>query len=211
MPKRASVRLLDDPYLKPYEEAVRGRSAHAFARAKELTGGKTSLAEWANAHHYYGLHFEPKKGRRPARWVFREWAPHATSMWLVGDFSGWKIDPDFEVFRIQGTDVWEREIPADRIHHLDKYHLQMRWDGGFGERIPAYARYVVQDQDTKLFSACVWNPPKRYVWRNAAPKCAPRPSSTPFRCSSPRRNDSPSAPHQSPCSGLPDEGPRARR
>ena len=94
--------LLDDTYLKPYEAALRGRAQHAYARAEELTQGKTSLVDWANAHNYFGLH----RDRRG--WVFREWAPHATSMWLVGDFNGWKIDPDFEVFRKPGTDVWER-------------------------------------------------------------------------------------------------------
>ena len=51
--------LLDDPCLRPYEKAVRGRAAHAFARAEELTCGKSSLADWANAHHYYGLRHEP--------------------------------------------------------------------------------------------------------------------------------------------------------
>lgn len=152
--------LLDDPYLKPFEAAVRGRAAHAEARAHELTQGRTSLADWANAHDYFGLHREKRE------WVFREWAPHATSMWLVGDFNGWKIDPDFEVFRVPGTDVWERRIPARKIRHLDKYHLEMRWEGGHGERIPAYARYVVQDERTKLFSACVWHPRKGYRWKN---------------------------------------------
>ncbi len=161
--------MLDDPFLKPYESAVRGRAAHAYARAEELTGGETSLGDWANAHHYYGLRHEPGRSRRRGRWIFREWAPHATSMWLVGDFNGWKIDPAFEVFRIPGADVWELEIPEGMIHHLDKYHLQVRWDGGSGERIPAYARYVVQDPDTKLFSACVWDPPKKYRWRNPSP------------------------------------------
>ena len=151
--------LLDDEYLKPFEAAIRGRSQHAFDRARELTQG-ASLSEWANAHNYFGLH------RVRGGWIFREWAPHATSMWLVGDFNGWKIDPDFEVFRIPGTDVWERRIAARRIRHLDKYHLEMRWDGGHGERIPAYARYVTQDPTTKLFEARVWAPEKEYVWRN---------------------------------------------
>ena len=157
--------LLDDGYLKPYEAAIRGRSEHAYARARELTQEKCSLAEWANAHNYYGLHLVP--GSR--QWVFREWAPHATSMWLVGDFNGWKIDPDFEVFRIPGTDVWERRIAADRIRHGDHYHLEVRWDGGHGERIPAYARYVTQDPATNLFSACVWQPDRPYEWRNPRP------------------------------------------
>ena len=155
--------LLDDPYLRPYEAAVRGRSRRAFDRAAELTRGRGSLADWANAHHYYGLH------RDSRGWVFREWAPHATSMWLVGDFNGWRIDPAFEVFRIPGTDVWERRIPARRICHGDKYHLEMRWDGGRGERIPAYARYVTQDPETKLFSASVWNPRRPYAWRHPSP------------------------------------------
>ncbi len=161
------VRLLDDSGLKPYETAIRGRSRRAFDRAAVLTQGQCSLADWANAHHYYGLHVEGK-GRQRA-WVFREWAPHATSMWLVGDFNGWRIDPDFEVFRIPGTDVWERRIAIDRIHHGEKFHLEMRWDGGHGERIPAYARYVTQDPSTKLFSACVWAPPRPYRWKHTQP------------------------------------------
>ena len=155
-----TARLLDDGYLKPFEDAIRGRARHAFDRADQLTQGKCSLAEWASAHDYYGLHLVD------GAWIFREWAPHATSMWLVGDFNGWKIDPDFEIFRIPGTDVWERRIAADRIRHLDKYHLEMRWDGGHGERIPAYARYVTQDPETNLFSACVWQPEKPYRWKS---------------------------------------------
>ena len=156
--------LLDDAYLKPYEEAIRGRSAHAYARAQELTLGKVSLSEWASAHEYYGLH------RTSRGWVFREWAPHATSMWLVGDFSKWQINPQFELFRRPGTDVWEGKFPAKAIAHGDNYRLEMRWDGGHGERIPAYARYVVQDSETNLFCAQVWEPKKRYEWQNESPK-----------------------------------------
>ena len=163
-------RLLDDAYLKPYELAIRGRAAHAASRARELAGARP-LAEWADAHEYFGLH------RVRGGWVFREWAPHATSMWLVGDFNGWRIDPKYELFRVPNTDVWERRLPVRAIRHLDKFHLELRWEGGRGERIPAYARYVVQDERTKLFSACVWAPRKPYAWRHAAPK---RPSAHPF-------------------------------
>ena len=159
--------LLDDEYLKPFENAVRGRARRAEDRVRELTQGKCPLADWANAHNYFGLRKEKVEGRGRQRcWIFREWAPHATSMWLVGDFNGWKIDPDFEVFRIPGTDVWERRIPLEKIRHGDRYHLEMRWEGGHGERIPAYARYVTQDETTKLFSACVWAPETPYAWRH---------------------------------------------
>ena len=86
--------LLDDSYLKPFEAAIRGRAKRAADRALELTEGRQSLSDWANAHNYFGLHQE--KGE----WTFRAWAPHAPSMWLVGEFNDWKIDPDFELFRI---------------------------------------------------------------------------------------------------------------
>lgn len=162
------MKLLDDIYLKPYESTIRARSARAFARAKELTGGK-SLADWANAHHYFGLH------RDANGWVFREWAPNATSMWLVGDFCGWKIDPDFELMRIPGSDIWERRIDDGKIAHGQKYRLEIRWEGGNGERIPAYARRVVQDADTNLFAAEVWSPRRAYEWHHSAPKCRKAP------------------------------------
>ena len=166
--------LLDDEYLKPFESAIRGRAAHAFARAAELTQGKTTLADWASAHEYYGLHRKPRGG-----WVFREWAPNATSMWLVGDFSNWKIDPRFECFRIPKSDVWECKVAKDLIRHGDNYRLEMRWEGGHGERIPVYARQVVQDPKTNLFCAKVWAPPHAYKWQNPQPG-KPAAGFTPF-------------------------------
>ncbi len=153
-------RLLDDPYLAPYADAVRGRAAHARARARELTGGKGRLADWASAHEYFGLH------RTATGWVFREWAPHATAIWLVGDFSQWQAKPRFRLTRVAGTDVWERTFPQRAIRHGQFYHLEVEWPGGRGERIPAYARRVVQDPQTNLFSAQVWEPKNPYVWKN---------------------------------------------
>ena len=171
--------LLDDEMLKPYEGAIRGRAEHARQRALELTGGETSLSDWASAHEYYGLHRIDGAlagDSAPYRWVFREWAPNATSMWLVGDFSGWKIDPRFECMRVPMSDVWEVEIPGSLISHGQNYRLEMRWEGGHGERIPAYARHVVQDDGTKLFSARVWAPQTPYKWMYPSPP----PPATPF-------------------------------
>jgi len=158
-----TARLLTDPYLAPFADAVRGRAASADRRADELRGA-SFLGDFASAHEYYGLH------RTSGGWTFREWAPNATSMWLVGDFSGWKTDPVYELFRKPGTDVWERAFPADAFSHGQHYRLEMRWEGGRGERMPAYARRVVQDASTGLFSAQVWQPPKPYAWKHA---CAP--------------------------------------
>jgi 1,4-alpha-glucan branching enzyme len=41
----------------------------------------------------------------------------------------------------------------------------VRWHGGHGERIPAWARRAVQDEHTKIFAAQVWSPAKPYKWK----------------------------------------------
>ena len=42
------------------------------------------------------------------------------------------------------------------------------WNGGEGERIPAWAQRVVQDENTKVFSAQVWCPKQTYKWKNVS-------------------------------------------
>ena len=164
---KKAAHLLDDPWLAPFADAVRGRSARAFARGDELARGPGSLAAFASAHEYYGLH------RVKGGWVFREWAPNATSMWLVGDFSGWRTDRRFELRRIPGRDVWEGRFPARAIFHGQFYRLEVRWEGGRGERLPAYVRRVVQDANTQLFAAQVWNP-SPYRWKYPSPSAGRR-------------------------------------
>ena len=156
--KSRGVCLLDDPMLAPYREAIAGRAAYARALAKRLAGGKR-LADWAAAHEYYGLH------RVKGGWTFREWAPNATAMYLVGDFSGWKVSPEFSLKRKPGTGDWEGRFPARALRHGQFYRLEVQWNGGRGERIPAYVRRVVQDPATNLFAAQVWEP-KPYRWEH---------------------------------------------
>ena len=152
--------LLDDPLLAPFRGQLERRARHARTLAARLAGGRR-LSDWAAAHEYYGLH------RVRGGWVFREWAPHATGLWLVGDFSGWAVDPRFALARKPGTGDWEGRFPASAIRHGQFYRLEMRWEGGRGERIPAYARRVVQDRATDLFAAQVWEP-KPYRWKHPA-------------------------------------------
>ena len=74
----------NDAYLAPYEDAIRGRHEHALWKMNQLTqNGQLTLSDFANGHNYYGLH------QTADGWVFREWAPNATEISLVGDFNGW--------------------------------------------------------------------------------------------------------------------------
>ena len=150
----------NDAYLAPYEDAIRGRHEHALWKMNQLTqNGKMTLSDFANGYNYYGLH------QTADGWVFREWAPNATDIFLVGDFNGWSEQEAYQCHKIKGTGNWELTLPHDALQHGQYYKMRVHWEGGEGERIPAWAQRVVQDESSKIFSAQVWAPTKPYVWK----------------------------------------------
>ncbi len=152
-----------DPWLRPYQEVILGRIRRYRLVKEDLTQGR-GLKAFADAHHHLGLHHQ-KRG-----WVFREWAPNATRIYLLCEKSGWQ---EKEAYRLHpspvGEGIWEVHLPHDHLHHLDLYHLSIHWDGGQGERIPAYATRVVQDPSTGIFNAQVWDPPEPYRMQHPSP------------------------------------------
>ena len=146
-----------DPYLQPYEAALQGRYDYAINKEKEITGGKT-LADWATGYLYFGLHHTDKG------WVLREWAPNATAIYIKGDMNNWAKSEDYRLQPI-GNGIWEAILPENAMKHGQLYKLLVEWNGGYGERIPSYARRVVQDDNTKIFSAQVWAPAE-YKWKH---------------------------------------------
>ena len=158
----------NDEWLSSYEQAIQGRHDHALYKMNELAG-KGTLSDFADGYLYFGLH------RTPRQWVLREWAPNATEIYLIGTFNDWKELPEFAFKRIEGTGNWELKLSSKVLKHLDLYKLSIHWNGGQGERVPAWAQRVVQDEDTKIFSAQVWSPEKAYEWKkvNFRPKRGP--------------------------------------
>ena len=154
-----------DPYLHPFEPVIRSRLQLARATEKRLTLGKTSLADFASGHEFFGLHRLPG-----GNWIIREWAPNATAISLIGDFNGWKATAAFAFNRVSSSGVWELPLPANALKHGDLFKLLVAWQGGWAERIPSYVRRAVQDEHTKIFSAQVWWPEHPYVWKNGSYK-----------------------------------------
>lgn len=150
----------NDAYLEPFEDAIKGRHNHAAWKISQLTkNGKLTLSDFASGYDYYGLH------KLSRGWVFREWAPNATDIYLVGDFNNWQENEKYRCKRIEGTGNWELKLSEKAIQHGQLYKMHVRWNGGEGERIPAWAQRVVQDENTKIFSAQVWNLQQPYVWK----------------------------------------------
>ena len=150
-----------DPYLDNYR-AILARRAQAAREMRDRLAGKGSLADFASAHEYFGLHF------RSGKWIFREWAPNATGIILYGDFSNWEKREEYRLHSVPGG-TWEIELPADTLWHGCNYMMNVEWATGSGDRVPAYARYVVQDEKTFLFTAQVYHPEHPYVFRHASP------------------------------------------
>jgi 1,4-alpha-glucan branching enzyme len=149
-----------DPLLEPHAESIRRRLANIDATEKRLTGGHLPLVDFAAGHEFFGLHL------RGNRWVLREWAPNATHIFLIGEPSGWKEKAPFALERQDPTGVWELRLPQTELHHGDLYRLRIHWQGGEGDRIPAWARRVVQDPDTLIFNAQVWRPDTAFRWKH---------------------------------------------
>ena len=147
-----------DPWLEPYAAAIQGRYDYYLSVEKRLTGEKGSLSDFATGYLYFGLHHTPDG------WIFREWAPNATAIFLVGDFNGWQKNTEYQLTKLENG-VWEIQLPEAAMKHLQLYKLIVEWEGGSGERIPAWARRVIQDEHTKIFSAQVWNPENPFQFK----------------------------------------------
>ena len=152
--------LRNDPWLEPYKPAIDGRHNDVIKKFDELTANSDgSLSKFANAYKYYGLHRQAN-----GTWLFRDYLPNAEKVVLIGDFSNWQSDERYALTRLLDGS-WEGKFAADMIHNGDLYKMRVYWHGGEGDRIPAYATRVVQDPDTKIFSAEVYAPETPYKFK----------------------------------------------
>ena len=144
-----------DRQLEPYADIIGKRYNNVIKKEFALTRGEIPLSDFANGHMYFGLN------RVDEGWVFREWAPAASGIFLVGDFSNWREQESYRLYHLENG-VWEIRLTAGQLQHGQHYKLSIHHGKDKFERIPAWATRVVQNDDTKIFSAQVWNPQNRY-------------------------------------------------
>ncbi|MBQ7195225.1 MAG: alpha amylase C-terminal domain-containing protein [Bacteroidales bacterium] len=156
-----------DPWLEPWRDAIDARHQRILDTKRKLVGER-SLAEGIANHLYYGLHRD-----EAGDWVFREWAPSATRIYIIGEFNNWKRT-DAYALKPVGQGNWEIHLPAMMLYHGALYKLFIEWHGGGSERLPAYVTRTVQDPVTKVFCAQVWDMPA-YDWKNPRPAAVKNP------------------------------------
>ena len=159
MSKKTLVEL--DPWLAPHERTINARKAYVSSTLTNVLGSK-SPADFALGFHHFGLH------QTAAGWTFREWAPNATRVVMVGEFSDWQEREEFTL-RPDAHGEWSVDLPKHILQHGQKYKLRVYWPNGDGWRLPSYATYVVQDNDSVDFSAVVWQPDELYQWQHDIP------------------------------------------
>jgi 1,4-alpha-glucan branching enzyme len=151
----------NDPWLEPYSGIIKARNDSFNILKTKLANLNGSLSKFASGYLYYGFHKNEEK------WTFREWAPNATKIFLIGDFNEWKESESFALHQLDHGN-WEIILPSDIVKHGQKYKLKIYWKNGNGERIPSYARRCVQDEKTKHYDAQIWDR-SSYNWKHKSP------------------------------------------
>ena len=152
-----------DPYLLPYKKDIKLRMDNYFKKKKELLSEGETLLDFANAHEYFGIH------KTQDGWVYREWAPGADNVFIMGDMNGWN-QTELRLSPI-GNGVFEIYFPEHRqLYNGCKVKAVMERGGERFERVPLYARRVVQDPDTCVWCEEIFDEP--YFWQNENPNPA---------------------------------------
>ena len=103
---------IKDPWLSPFTAVIERRMQLVRDAKQRLIMQSGSLSNFALGHLYFGCH--KTNGFR----TFREWAPNATDIYLIGNFNEWK---ELKLFRfkkgLHGT--WELIVPYSAIQHMD--------------------------------------------------------------------------------------------
>lgn len=174
-----------DPWLEPHREALVARDARYTKARTRLLGPGTSLAEFATGHRFFGF----TRGNRdslPGIW-YREWAPGARRLSLVGDFNNW--NPDANVLTRDEYGTWSAFFPdrdfAAKLLHDGKVKVRVETDRGYGDRLPAYIQRVTFDADGRNATGRLWLPPA-FQWKHPAPLAHPTTNPNPSARTSPR-------------------------
>lgn len=146
-----------NPQLQPFAGDIELRMSNYHGTKSRLMPNGGTLNDFANAHEYFGIHHVE------GGWVYREWAPSAYQLYLMGEFNNWnpteyplekKENGNWELF-LEGEDaLWD----GCKIKTVVDANLTRT------EHIPLYARRVVQDPKTITWCGEVVDDWKVFDW-----------------------------------------------
>ena len=153
-----------DEWLQPVAEEIQCRYDEYQRIVSDIERSSGSICDYANGHRYFGWQYDEDL----SGWWFREWFPEAQDVFIFGDLNGWqrtqlRLDKD-------SNGVWSAFFPDAmyefRLTHGSLYKIHVHGRNGWLDRIPAYATRVVQDEESKNYTAQFWQP-QPFEWHDA--------------------------------------------
>ena len=114
--------VLADGWLAPFEHAIKGRMRLYDSQLERICRRHGSLMDFAGAYKRMGFNRDAATGE----WVYREWAPGARQLYLIGDFNFWNREANPMQRGADG--VWEIRLPGDALKHGQ--HVKVHVVGG---------------------------------------------------------------------------------
>ncbi|GAB3333105.1 alpha-amylase family glycosyl hydrolase [Marivirga atlantica] len=149
----------DDPWLRPYEADIENRLDYYEQHLARIIKSHDSLEHYALRHKELGFnHSEHHNG-----WYYREWAPAADALSLIGDFNNW--NPEAHPMQRKEGGVWEVFIDdKEGLGHLSQVKVKVQNEQGSADKLPAYIQYAIQHPESYDFSGYIWKPEKAFKW-----------------------------------------------
>lgn len=148
-----------DPWLEPHRGVLERREHYYGTTLYDIEQNGGLLGPLTQGHHIFGFQ------RISEGILYREWAPGAHGLYLTGDFNGW--DRQSHPMTRDAFGSWSILLAPDALKHGQKLKVHVQSEIGAMDRIPAYARRVVQESNNE-FVAQFWDP-EPYVFLHANP------------------------------------------
>lgn len=158
-----------DPWLQPFTQQLRDRHNYFLGAMHRINSLGGLLGPISQGHQYFGFNRGELWGK-PGVW-YREWAPGALQLRLIGDFNNWDRYGNPLVRDQFG--VWSLFLPddlyKDKLTHGSRVKVTVVNENGQMDRIPAYIKRVMEETNSHHFIGQYWNPDDQYEWKNPSP------------------------------------------
>jgi len=152
----------NDPWLEPYTGEIQRRMDCFHNELTNFKKASGSLERFAEAHKYLGFNYDKKK----KGWWYREWAPKADKLFLIGDFNNWDRSAN-PLATIDGG-IWELFLSdtefENTLVHDSGVKVHVIAANGALDRMPAYIERAVQPDGEIDYVGKLWKPKKAFEW-----------------------------------------------
>ena len=156
----------EDPWLEPVSNEINERYQRFIDKKKSIEADHGSLYDLASAYKTMGFHLNDDK----TFLTYREWAPKANNLFLIGDFNDWEYFT--HPLQKKENGIWEIKLKLSeypKLAHQAKVKVVVQSQGKTQVKIPAYIRRVIQNEDTKDYAGQLWLTDE-YNWKTPLKK-----------------------------------------